>query len=61
MESSAISAAPMIATTAPGMASRLIGSCSRMPESAATNSGCVHTSAVETNVEAKLRLVIHAV
>ena len=35
--------------------------CSRMPESAATNSGCVHTSAVETKVDAKLIDVIHAV
>ena len=56
-----MAAAPIIATIAPGMASRLIGSCSRMPESAATNSGCVHTSAVATKVEEKLIEVIQVV
>ena len=53
--------APSTATIAPGIASRFTGSCSSTPESAATNSGCVQTSAVETNVDAKDSDVIHAV
>ena len=53
--------APSTATMAPGIASRLTGSCSSTPESAATNIGCVHTSAVETNVDAYESDVIHAV
>ena len=61
LESRPMAAAPTTATTAPGTASRLIGSCSSTPESAATKSGCVHTSAVETNVEAKLSEVIQQV
>lgn len=44
-----------------GTASRLIGSCSSTPESAATKSGWVQTSAVETKVEAKLSEVIQQV
>ena len=45
--------APTTAVSAPGTASRLIGSLSTTPDSAATNSGCVHTSATLANVEVR--------
>ena len=50
--------APTSATTAPGTARRGMCSWSTTPLSAATNSGCVHTSATEAKVDVESREVI---